>query len=159
MSDDGLAKAVTLSTLRRMAAAGEKFAMLTCYDATTAGHLAGAGVEALLVGDSAAQVILGFERSIHAPLGFMIELTAAVKRGAPGCFVVADMPFMSYQADVAEGVRNAGRFMVEGGADAVKVEVGPRDARLVSRMSDAGVAVVAHIGWRPQQSSRAGRTR
>jgi len=149
-------KPVTLSTLRRKAEAGEKFAMLTCYDATTAGHLAAAGVEALLVGDSAAQVILGFERSIHAPLGFMIELTAAVKRGAPDSLIMADMPFMSYQAEVAEGVRNAGRFMTEGLADAVKLEVGPGDAALVQRLSDAGVAVVAHIGWRPQRASHAG---
>lgn len=156
MMDDGSRKPVTLSTLRRMAEAGEKFAMLTCYDATTARHLADAGVETLLVGDSAAQVILGFERSIHAPLQFMLQITAAVKRGAPDCFVMGDMPFMSYQAEVAEGVRNAGRFMTEGLADAVKLEVGPSDAALVQRMSDAGVPVVAHIGWRPQQASHEG---
>jgi 3-methyl-2-oxobutanoate hydroxymethyltransferase len=156
MTDARGGKPVTLSTLRRMAEDGEKFAMLTCYDATTAGHLAAAGVETLLVGDSAAQVILGFDRSIHAPLEFMLRITAAVKRGAPACFVMGDMPFMSYQAEVAEGVRNAGRFMTEGLADAVKLEVGPGDAALVQRMSDAGVPVVAHIGWRPQRSSREG---
>src|SRR5262249_9168897 len=116
-------KPMTLRHLARMAEQGEKFACLTCYDATTARWLERAIVPALLVGDTAAEVILGPPGTIHAPLEFPITITAAVKRGAPSTLVIADMPFMSYQADEAEGLRNAGRFMTEGLADAVKLEV------------------------------------
>lgn len=130
--------------------------MLTCYDATTARHLAAAGVDMLLVGDSAAQVILGFDRSIDAPLDLMITLTAAVKRGAPDRFVIGDMPFMSYQADDAEGVRNAGRFMTEGQADAIKLEVNRAYGELIGRLSRAGIPTIAHIGWRPQMAPYTG---
>lgn len=147
---------ITLSTLRRMMRRREHFAMLTCYDATTARWLARGGVPALLVGDSAAQMILGFENTTQAPLDFMIAITAAVRRGAPNCFVMADMPFMSYQADDAEAVRNAGRFMVEGGADAVKLEVSAPYADLVGKLVRAGIPTVAHIGWRPQRTQQVG---
>jgi len=139
-----------------MAANGEKFAALTCYDATTARWLARAGVHVLLVGDSAGQVILGHDSAIHTPLDFLVELTAAVRRGAPDRFVMADMPFMSYQADDAEAVRNAGRFMTEGRADAVKLEVDERYGDLVGKLARAGIPVVAHIGWRPQTVRAAG---
>ncbi|NJL31410.1 MAG: 3-methyl-2-oxobutanoate hydroxymethyltransferase [Phycisphaerales bacterium] len=130
--------------------------MLTCYDATTARWLAQAGVPALLVGDSAAQVILGHEQSIFAPLDFLITLTAGVRRGAPNCLLMGDMPFMSYQADDAQAIRNAGRFMVEGQADLVKLEVDGRHAELVGKLSRAGIPVVAHLGWKPQQVRYAG---
>ena len=135
---------------------GEKFACLTCYDATTAKWLERAGVPVLLVGDSAGQVILGHDQSIHAPLDFMLQITAAVKRGAPSCLVMGDMPFMSYQADEAEAIRNAGRFLTEGRADAVKLEVDDRYADLISKMDRAGIPVVAHIGWRPQRATHDG---
>ncbi len=141
---------VTLRTLRRMTAKGEKFACLTCYDATTARWLQRAGVPVLLVGDTAAEMILGLPGTIHAPLDFLLLLTAAVKRGAPDTFVMGDMPFMSYQADEAEGIRNAGRFLTEGRADAVKLEVDGSYTDLVERMARAGIPVVAHIGCRPQ---------
>src|SRR6185369_11652926 len=88
---------ITLQTLRRMAKAGEAFAALTCYDATTARWLARGGVHILLVGDTAAEVVLGLPRTIDMPLDVLIALTAGVKRGAPGCVVMGDMPFMSYQ--------------------------------------------------------------
>ena len=145
-------KPITLRTIAKWVASGEKFASLTCYDATTARWLQQAGVPVLLVGDTAAEMILGHQSTIHAPLDFLIMLTAAVKRGAPNCFVIADMPFMSYQASDGEGLRNAGRFMTEGAADAVKLEVDRTFARLVEKMARAGVPVVAHIGARPQQS-------
>ena len=132
------------------------FAALTCYDATTARWLERAGVPVLLVGDTAAEVILGHPNTLHAPLDFLIALTAAVKRGAPRALVMADMPFMSYQSDDAEGVRNAGRFMTEGCADCVKLEVDASFAPLVARMSRAGVPVVAHIGSRPQHAKQVG---
>lgn len=130
---------------------GSPFAALTCYDATTARWLQRAGVPVLLVGDTAAEMILGLPGTIHAPLDFLIQLTAAVKRGAPNCMVMADMPFLSYQADEAEAIRNAGRFLVEGRADCVKLEVDGTFTGLVSQLNRAGIPVVAHIGSRPQQ--------
>ncbi|MFM8642901.1 MAG: 3-methyl-2-oxobutanoate hydroxymethyltransferase, partial [Phycisphaerales bacterium] len=105
---------ITLRELSRTAREGGRFSCLTCYDATTARWLEAAGVEVLLVGDTAAEVILGFPSTIHAPLDFLVALTAAVRRGAPSRVVMADMPFMSYQADDAEALRNAARFMTEG---------------------------------------------
>ena len=145
-------KPVTLRTIAKFAKQGEKFACLTCYDVTTARWLERAGVPLLLVGDTAAEVILGLPGTIHAPLDFLIAITAAVKRGAPKTLVMADMPFMSYQADDAEGIHNAGRFMTEGLADAVKIETDRSFAGLVEKMTRAGIPVVAHVGSRPQQS-------
>lgn len=147
---------VTLRDLGRMARSGAKFSCLTCYDATTARWLERAGVEVLLVGDTAAEMVLGFPSTVHAPLDFMVALTAGVKRGAPSRVVMADMPFMSYQADEAEAIRNAGRFMTEGNADCVKIEVDRSFAPLVEKMSRAGVPVVAHVGSRPQQAKMKG---
>ena len=143
---------VSIRTIAKWRREGVKFACLTCYDATTARWLERAGVPMLLVGDTAAEVILGHPATIHAPLDFMVTITAAVKRGAPSRFVLADMPFLSYGADEAEGVRNAGRFMTEGHADAVKLEVDRHHASLVERMSRAGIPVVAHVGSRPQHT-------
>jgi 3-methyl-2-oxobutanoate hydroxymethyltransferase len=139
-----------------MVAAGQPIPVLTCYDATMARWLSRAGVPVLLVGDTAAEMVLGEPSTIHAPLDLLIMLTAAVKRGAPHCFVMADMPFMSYQVSADEAVRNAGRFLTEGRADAVKLEVDAHDADLVKRLSRAGVPIVAHIGSRPQQVQRQG---
>jgi len=144
---------VTIRDLRAMAAAGHPFACLTAYDATTARWLERAGVHLLLVGDSAAEVVLGFERTIDAPLEVMIALTAAVKRGAPRTVVMADMPFLSYHADQPEALRNAGRFLVEGMADLVKIEADASFCPLVDKMTRAGIAVCAHVGSKPQHSS------
>jgi 3-methyl-2-oxobutanoate hydroxymethyltransferase len=148
--------AVSIRTLARIAREGGRFAALTCYDATTARWLERAGVPVLLVGDTAAEVILGHPATIHAPLDFMVQITAAVKRGAPTCFVIADMPFLSYGVDDASSIRNAGRFMTEGGADAVKLEVDRSHAPLVAQMARAGIPVVAHVGSRPQQARMRG---
>ncbi len=147
---------VTLRRLRNMARDGQKFAALTCYDATTARWLEAAGVHVLLVGDSAAQMVLGHESTIHAPIDLMIQLTAGVKRGAPGCLIMADMPFMSYQVCDEQAIRNAGRFLTEGLADLVKLEVDGSYGDLVGRLSRAGVPIVAHLGWLPQRKRLAG---
>ena len=147
---------VTLRTLQRAMRERKTFACLTCYDATTARWLERAGVPVLLVGDTAAEMILGFPNTLHAPLDFLILLTAAVKRVAPRTLVMADMPFMSYQVSDSEGVRNAGRFMTEGMCDAVKLEVDASFAPLVQLMTRAGVPVVAHIGSRPQHAKQIG---
>ncbi len=147
---------VTIRTLVRMAAKGERFACLTAYDATTAKHLERAGIPLLLVGDTAAEMVLGLPGTIHAPLDFLLTITAAVKRGAPNTFVMGDMPFLSYQCDEAEGIRNAGRFLTEGTADAVKLEVDGTFTGLVSQMDRAGIPVCAHIGSRPQRAKHDG---
>ncbi len=152
----GAAAPVTIRTIQRMAASGEAFACLTCYDATTARLLERAGVPVLLVGDTAAEVILGFERTIDMPLDVLLALTAGVKRGAPRTMVMGDMPFMSYQADDAEGVRNAGRFMTQGMADIVKVEADVTMAPLVAKMARAGIPICGHVGSRPQRAALAG---
>ena len=153
---DTPSKPITLRTLRRMVDAGEPFACLTAYDATTARWLERAGIPLLLVGDTAAEVILGLPSTIHCPLDVLLALTAAVKRGAPNTMVMGDMPFLSYQADTPEAVRNAGRFLTEGLADLVKLEVDGSWAPLVRTLDRAGIPVVAHIGSRPQRAKHDG---
>ncbi len=150
------AKSITLTTLKRRVRDGQKIPMLTCYDATMASWLERGGVDVLLVGDTAAEMMLGHAQTIFAPLDYMILITAAVKRAVPRCFVMGDMPFMSYQADHAEAIRNAGRFLTDGLADAVKLEVDLEDAALVGKLAHAGIPVVAHLGARPQQARRVG---
>ncbi|MFG0326561.1 MAG: 3-methyl-2-oxobutanoate hydroxymethyltransferase [Phycisphaerales bacterium JB037] len=147
---------VTLRTLNRMARRGEKFACLTAYDATTARWLERAGVHLLLAGDSAAEVIFGLDRTIDVPVEALLALTAAVKRGAPRTVVMADLPFMTYHTGVGEAVRSAGRFLTEGLADIVKVEADASFAPEVRAMSRAGIAVCAHVGSKPQHSTRTG---
>ena len=147
---------VTLRTLRRWSKEGTKWACLTCYDATTARLMAGAGLPTMLVGDTAAEMILGYKSTIHAPLDFLIMLTAAVKRGAPDVFVMGDMPFLSYQVDEASAIQNAGCFLTEGTADAVKLEVDGKWIPRVEAICNAGIAVVAHLGSRPQQAKQTG---
>ncbi len=147
---------VTLRTLTRMASRGEPFACLTAYDATTARWLERAGVHLMLVGDSAAQVILGYDRTIDMPLDLAVALTAAVKRGAPNTVVMADMPFLTAHASDESAIRAAGRFMTEGLADLVKIEADASMAPLVHKMTRAGIAVCAHVGLLPQRVSLKG---
>ena len=156
LEGSALSEPVTLRTVRDLVARGEAFACLTCYDATTARWLERAGVPVLLVGDTAAEVILGYTRTIDMPLEVLLALTAAVKRGAPKCLVMGDMPFLSYQADDAEAIRNAGRFLTEGLADVVKVEADESFAPLVQKMARAGIPVCGHVGSRPQLASLQG---
>lgn len=146
----------TIRTLREMARTGTPFACLTCYDATTARWLAKAGVHVLLVGDTAAEVVLGYDRTIDMPLDVAVALTAGVKRGAPGCVVMADMPFMSYQADEVSALHHAARFMTEGKADVVKLEADASFAPLVEKMTRAGIPVCAHVGSKPQHAALTG---
>lgn len=147
---------VTLRTIDRMARDAEPFACLTCYDATTARWLEAAGVHVLLVGDTAAEVILGFSSTIHMPLEVSLALTAGVKRGAPNTLIMGDMPFMSYQADEGDAIRNAARFLTEGLADVVKLEADESFAPLVARMARAGIPLVGHVGCKPQQAGLTG---
>ena len=148
---------ITICDLLEYKRAGRKFAAVSCYDYTTARRVAGAGAEMILVGDSAAQVLLGYDSTLPVTMDFMVELTAGVRRGAPNVCLVADMPFLSYQTSVAEAVRNAGRFVVEGGAQVIKIEATAAHLDVVRAVSDAGMAVMAHIGIRPQSITKLGR--
>jgi 3-methyl-2-oxobutanoate hydroxymethyltransferase len=140
----------TLNDLRAARTTGRKIAMLTCYDFLTARLMQEAGVPMLLVGDSAAGVVLGHSSTVPVSLGFMIELTAGVRRGAPNVLLVGDMPFGSYQASAAQGFKNVARMLKLTGCDCIKLEVAESHATLIKRCADAGVAIMAHIGLRPQ---------
>ncbi len=140
----------TLTHLRQARESGRKVAMLTCYDYTMARLMHDAGVPCILVGDSAAGVILGHPNTLPVPLSFMIEITAAVRRGAPLAFLVGDMPFGSYQASIAQGVKNVCQMVQQSGCDCVKLEVTSHHLPLVESLAAAGVAVMGHIGLRPQ---------
>ena len=145
-----LTRKFTLTDLRQARQSGNKVAMLTCYDFTTARLMQEAGVPALLVGDSAANVILGHDTTLPVSLDFMIDITAAVRRGAPLAFLVADMPFGSYHASDAQGVENVCRMVKQTGCDCVKLEAAPSQTTLVRRLADAGVPVMVHLGLKPQ---------
>ena len=145
-----------LRDLQAARAEGRRVAMLTCYDHTSAVHLQQAGVEMLLVGDSAAGVILGHDRTTGVTLPFLIQLAAAVRRGAHNSHVMADMPFGSYHGSRGRAVRNVCKVVAETGCDSVKMEVSRRQLELVAECADAGVAVCAHLGLRPQHVQRTG---
>jgi 3-methyl-2-oxobutanoate hydroxymethyltransferase len=145
-----LPKKITLADVRALRASGKRMAMLTCYDFTTARLMHESAVPLILVGDSAASVILGHDSTLPVSLSFMIEITAAVRRGAPSAFLIGDMPFGSYQASVAQGVRNVVQMVQRTGCDAVKLEVSNGTQPLIRKLADAGVAVVAHLGLKPQ---------
>jgi 3-methyl-2-oxobutanoate hydroxymethyltransferase len=135
---------------------GEKIVMLTAYDATMARLLDRAGVDALLVGDSLGTVILGLDTTLPVTLDAVVYHTRAVVRGAERAFVIADMPFLTFQISVAEAVRNAGRLLQEGGAAAVKLEGGRPVADVVKRLVDVGIPVMGHLGLQPQSVHQAG---
>jgi 3-methyl-2-oxobutanoate hydroxymethyltransferase len=145
-----LTQRFTLSDLRAARASGRKVPVLTCYDFSTARLMSEAGVPALLVGDSAASVILGYENTLPVPLDFMIEITAAVRRGAPLALVMADMPFGSFGGDAGRGFDAVCRMVKLSGCDCVKIEAADQHMALIRMLSGAGVAVVAHLGLRPQ---------
>ncbi len=134
-----------------------KLVVLSCYDYTTAKIAVDAGIDLLLVGDSAAQVILGYDSTLPATMDFMVAVTAAVRRAGPQAFVIGDMPFLSYQPSEQMALENAGRFVVEGGAQMVKIEVAEAHVPVVQAVSQAGIAVMAHIGIKPQTIGLLGR--
>lgn len=145
-----LTKKVTLADLRALRTNNQRMGMLTCYDYTTARMMHEAGVPLILVGDSAASVVLGHDTTLPVSLSFMIEITAAVRRGAPLALLVADMPFGSYQASIGQGVRSVVKMIKRTACDAVKLELSDNSVGLVRALADAGVAVVAHLGLKPQ---------
>jgi 3-methyl-2-oxobutanoate hydroxymethyltransferase len=139
---------VTIHDLRAWKADGKRWAMLTAYDFPTAQILDAAGIPVLLVGDSVATNELGYETSLPVTMDEMLHHCRAVARGAERAMVVGDMPFLSYQVSVEEGIRNAGRYLKEGGAHAVKLE-GPQ-VELTHRLVELGIPVMAHVGLTPQ---------
>lgn len=141
----------TVSSLKRKKAKGEKIVSLTCYDYSTARILDEAGVDVLLVGDSLAMTVLGHPNTLSVTVDEMLHHTKAVSRGAKYGMVVSDMPFMSYQADHAEAIKNAGRFIQEGGAQAVKLEgASDRIIKVVEHLVEIGIPVMGHLGFTPQ---------
>jgi len=141
---------VTISTLRRRKQSGQKFPVLTCYDHPTAQVLCRAGIDVLLVGDSYGQVVLGLDSTLPVTTEMMVTICAAVRRGAPTAFIIGDMPFLSYQVSIDEAIHNAGRLVVEGGCQCVKLEVDRRLTDVVQALSRASIPVMAHLGLRPQ---------
>ncbi len=148
---------ITIADLVTAKRQGNKIAAVSCYDYTTAKLVSQTDVQMILVGDSAAQLMLGFDSTLPATMDFMVAITAAVRRGAPNVYLVADMPFLSYQLGKTEAIRNAGRFVVDAGAQMVKIEAGGADLDVIKSVSNAGIAVMAHIGIRPQSISKIGR--
>jgi 3-methyl-2-oxobutanoate hydroxymethyltransferase len=149
-------KKLNVNSFRKMKKAGEKIVMLTSYDAPTARFAAECGVEMLLVGDSLAMTVLGHENTLPLTLDQSLYHCAAVRRGAPNSFIIGDMPFMTYQADPCEAMKNAARYLQEAGADAVKLEGGLEMAPLIERFTGAGIPVIGHIGLLPQKVMTAG---
>lgn len=147
---------VTTHRIQQMRDRSEPIPMLTAYDYTSARIADAAGLPMILVGDSMGQVVLGYDSTIPVTVDDMVRATAAVVRGAPHALVVGDMPFMSYQVDAETALRNAGRLLQEGGAQAVKLEGGRPMAPIISRMADAGIAVMGHIGLTPQSLHKLG---
>ncbi len=151
-----MAKRKTVADFIALKAAGEKIAMLTAYDASMAALLAGCGVDALLVGDSLGMVVLGYDSTVPVTMDEMIHHAAAVRRGAPGAFVIGDMPFGSYQSSSRDAIINGGRFLKEAGCDAVKLEGGLEVCATVAAMVAAGISVMGHIGLTPQTATQLG---
>ena len=139
---------VSIHDLRAYKTRGERFAMLTAYDYPTAQVLDEAGIPVLLVGDSLAQVVLGYDSTIPVTMEEMLHHCRAVARGARNALLVGDMPFMSYQASIEDGLRNAGRFLKEGAVHSVKIE-GPQ-MELASALAERGIPVMGHLGLTPQ---------
>jgi 3-methyl-2-oxobutanoate hydroxymethyltransferase len=141
---------VTVRELAQAKRRRERWVMLTAYDALTAGLFDEQRVPVLLVGDSAANVVYGFDSTVRVDMGHLMPLVQAVVRGTRHAMVVADMPFGSYQNSVHQALTNATQFLQEGGAQAVKLEGGARVAGQVSALVDAGVPVMGHLGLTPQ---------
>jgi 3-methyl-2-oxobutanoate hydroxymethyltransferase len=142
--------------LQKMKAEGHKWAMLTAYDYSTARVFDDAGIPVLLVGDSAANVVYGYDTTVPVSVDELIPLVRGVVRGAPHALVVADLPFGSYEAGPAAALDAAIRFMKEAGAQAVKLEGGERVAPQIAALSAAGIPVMAHIGFTPQSVNTLG---
>ena len=142
---------ITIPEVKKLKARGEPIPMLTAYDAPTARLLDEAGIPLLLVGDSVGMVVLGYQDTTQVTMDDMLHHVKAVARGSRRALVIADMPFMSVTVSVERAIENAGRFIQEGGAQAVKVEGGEATAETIRRIVAAGIPVMGHVGLTPQQ--------
>lgn len=147
---------ITINDFFKKKAEGQKITMLTAYDYPFAQIVDEAGIDAILVGDSLAMVIQGFENTLPVTMDEMVYHTKMVSRAVKGAMVIGDMPFMSYQGSVEEAVKNAGRFLKEAGASAIKVEGGREVAGQIEAITKAEIPVMAHIGLTPQAIHRMG---
>ncbi len=147
---------MSTASLKEKRLKNEKISMLTAYDYSTAAMVDEAGIDMILVGDSLGMVFLGYENTLSVTMEDMIHHTKAVVRGTKNAMVVGDMPFMSYHVSVKEAVRNAGRFIQEGGAQAVKLEGGQERIATVKAILDAQIPVMGHIGLTPQSVNQFG---
>lgn len=152
----GVPKNITISTLLDLKRKGIKITMLTAYDFPTARLAEEAGVDVILVGDSVGMTKLGYESTLPVTIDEMVHHTKAVKRGMSRALLVADMPYLSYEIDLKEAVRNAGRLLKEGGAHAVKVEGGMEVASTIKEFLKINVPVFGHLGLTPQAVNRLG---
>jgi len=143
-------KKLTISNLAEMKKKGEKITMLTAYDCLMASQLDDCGIDLILVGDSVGNVLLGYENTIPVTMDEMIHHCRAVTRGVEKAMVIGDMPFMSYQVSEEEAVRNAGRFLKEAGAEAVKLEGGKEVSKTIKTIVGSGIPVMGHLGLTPQ---------
>jgi len=141
---------VTINQIKEMKQKGEKIAMLTAYDYTTAKIIDEVGIPLILVGDSLGMVVLGYETTIPVTTEEMLHHTKAVVRGAKQAMIVGDMPFMTYHISISQALENAARFIQEGGAQAIKLEGGVTVAEKVQRIVECGIPVMGHIGLTPQ---------
>lgn len=155
MKDEKMKK-ITISVVKEYKKNQVPITMLTAYDCPTARLLDEAGVDMLLIGDSVGNVILGYDATTAVTMEDMLHHTKAVSRGAKRAMIVADMPFMSYQISTQEAVRNAGRLIQEGGAQAVKLEGGREMQEVIRAIVRAGIPVVAHLGLTPQSVNQLG---
>jgi len=149
---------LTVGDIAKLYADGQRIPMLTAYDYPTAKLLDEAGIPLILVGDSLGRVMLGYENEIPVSMADMLHHTAAVTRGAKHALVIGDMPFLSY-ATAEKAVANAGRFLAEAGAQAVKLEGGVRSGRVMEAIVKAGIPIMGHIGWTPQAANATGKVR
>ena len=147
---------VTIGQIKEMKQKGEKIPMLTAYDYATARLIDEVGVPLILVGDSLGMVVLGYESTIPVTMEEMLHHTRAVVKGTKRALVVGDMPFMTYHAKISDALYNAGRFLQEGGAQAVKLEGGEPMAEAVHRVVECGIPVMGHIGLTPQSVHQLG---
>lgn len=152
-------KKVTIRSFRRMKEKGEPIAMLTAYDYPVARALDRAGIDSILVGDSLGMVALGYENTLPLTMDEMIHHCKAVARGASRPLLIGDMPFLSYQTSPVDAVRNAGRFLKEGGMEAVKLEGGRGMLPAVQAVLEAGIPVLGHLGLTPQSVHKFGGMR
>jgi 3-methyl-2-oxobutanoate hydroxymethyltransferase len=159
MSTNKKKEKVSVPSVLQMKSKQEKIAVLTAYDTSMAEILDACGIDIILVGDSAGMVFAGYDKTLPVTMEMMLYHTQAVTRGVKRALVVADMPFLSYQASIESAVKNAGRFLQEAGAEAVKLEGGQPVAETIARLVSIGIPVMGHLGLTPQSINQFGSYR